>query len=168
MTFSDWLLFLGIKKLENLVREFSLNEAATRYSVEVNFRTNLAEITDHFVKLCLGYIMAALKKHDYHVKHVFTTKPYRILISTKQWDDGEWVGIVCYNESHKCFMFVPGVYSKSRQTASFDNGNGKKCIGTSASEITKEILSEMEELKKKPLRDGERLNPIHRKRGPQK
>lgn len=143
-----------------------LTEASTRYSVEVNFRTNLKEAMDHFSKLVLGYVMAALKQHNYHVKHVYTVKPYRILISTRQWDDGEWVGIVTYNEEHNCFIFTPGVYSKMRGTASYSQDGSKKCVGTSAAEITKEVLNHMEEVKKRPLRDGERLKPINRKRGP--
>jgi hypothetical protein len=76
------------------------------------------------------------------------------------------VGIVSYNEEHHCFIFTPGVYSKMRGTASFSPHASKKCVGTSASEITKEVLHQMHELKHKPLRDGERLKPIHRKRGP--
>jgi hypothetical protein len=165
---SQWTLLLEVRRLERLAREFEtlLLETGTRYSVEVNFRTNLTEALEHYAKLVLGYVMAALKQHNYHVKHVYTVKPYRILVSTRQWDDGEWVGIVTYNEEHKCFIFTPGVYSKMRGTASYKSDASKKCVGTSAAEITREVLNHMEELKKKPLRDGERLKPINRKRGP--
>jgi len=167
---SQWTLLLEVKRLERLAAEFEnlLLETGTRYSVEVNFRTNLKEALEHFSKLVLGYVMAAMKQHNFHVKHVYTQKPYRILISTRQWDDGEWVGIVTYNEDHNCFVFTPGVYSKMRGTASFKPDAAKKCAGTSAAEITREVLNQMEELKGKPLRDGERLKPIHRKRGPQR
>lgn len=163
-----WLSLLEARRLERLSCEFEdvLSETSSRYSVEVNFRTNLKEAIDHFSKLVLGYVMAAMKQHNYHVKHVYTVKPYRILISTRQWDDGEWVGIVTYNEEHNCFIFTPGVYSKMRGTASYKPEGSKKCVGTSAAEITKEVLNHMEEVKKKPLRDGERLKPINRKRGP--
>lgn len=166
--FKEWGLLLQVERLERLAREFEglLTESGSRYSVEVNFRTNLKEAMDHFSKLVLGYVMAALKQHNYHVKHVYTQKPYRILISTRQWDDGEWVGIVTYNEEHNCFVFTPGVYSKMRGTASYQPNGSKKCVGTSAAEITKEVLAHMDEVKKKPLRDGERLKPINRKRGP--
>jgi hypothetical protein len=166
--FEQWKVFLEARRLQKLTLEFEelFTESGTRYSVEVNFRTNLKEAIDHFSKLVLGYVMASLKQHNYHVKHVYTVKPYRILISTRQWDDGEWVGIVTYNEEHNCFIFTPGVYSKMRGTASYSQTGSKKCMGTSAAEITKEVLNHMEEVKKKPLRDGERLKPINRKRGP--
>lgn len=166
--FKQWEMLFEVRRLQNLVQEFEnlLTEVSTRYSVEVNFRTNLKEAMDHFSKLVLGYVMAALKQHNYHVKHVYSVKPYRILISTRQWDDGEWVGIVTYNEEHNCFIFTPGVYSKMRGTASYSPNGSKKCMGTSAAEITKEVLNHMEDVKKKPVRDGERLKPINRKRGP--
>lgn len=166
--FKQWKKFLEVCHLQKLAQEFEnlLTESGTRYSIEVNFRTNFKEAMEHFSKLVLGYVMAALKQHKYHVKHVYTVKPYRILISTRQWDDGEWVGILTYNEEHNCFIFTPGVYSKMRGTASYGQSNSKKCTGTSAAEITKEVLNHMEDVKKKPLRDGERLKPINRKRGP--
>lgn len=168
--FSEWTLFFEAKRLERLAAEFEslLLETGTRYSVEVNFRTNLKDALEHFSKLVLGYVMASMKQHNYHVKHVFTAKPYRILISSRQWDDGEWVGIVSYNEEHNCFIWTPGVFSKMRGTASYKPEGSHKCVGTSAAEITREIINKMNELKKKPLRDGERLKPAHRKRGPQK
>lgn len=167
---SEWNTLLEAQRLQRLVADFEtlLTESGTRYSVEVNFRTDIKEALDHFAKLVLGYVMAAMKQHNYHVKHVYSAKPFRILISTRQWDDGEWVGILTYHEEHRCFVFTPGVYSKMRGNASFKPNASVKCVGTSASEVTRELLNKMSELKKKPLRDGEKLNPVQKKRGPQR
>ena len=71
--------------------EANLQEGNTRYSVEVNFRTNTDEILKNYAKISLGYVSAALKKKDYHVKQVFDESPIRILISSRNWDNGEWV-----------------------------------------------------------------------------
>jgi hypothetical protein len=143
-----------------------LTESGARYSVEVNFRTQWKEAKDHFVKLVLGYVMAALKQAGYHVKHVYTVKPYRILVSTKQWDDGEWVGIVSFNDEHDCFVFSDGVYNKMRGSCSV--AKTARCSGTSAAEISREVVTKMVELKSRHPRDGYHLNPAPQKRGPKK
>lgn len=151
----------------NWLGERILNESGTRYSVEVNFRTQWKEAKDHFVKLVLGYIMAAMKQHNYHVKHVYTVKPYRILISTKNWEDGEWVGVVSFNEEHDCFVYSEGVYHKLRGTCSIAKESPVKCAGTSAAEISKEVFNKIDHLKSKHPRDGYKLKPAEKKRGPQ-
>lgn len=147
----------------------TLTEAGTRYSIEVNYRTSFEEVLDHFVKLALGYMMAALKQHGYHVKHVYSAKPFRILVSTRQWEDREWVGVVNYDYQHRCFVFHKGVFDKMRQTAKVAaEGASDRLSGTSASDVVRDLRQRMEALKGEPLRDGERLNPAPGKRGPKK
>jgi len=53
---------------------------ASRYSVEVNFRSKPDEVLEAFAKIALGYVSAGIKQHNFHVKHVYTDKPIRILI----------------------------------------------------------------------------------------
>ena len=71
-TFESWIFSL-------------LNEDvnATRYSVEITYRSKKEEVLNAFAKIALGYISAAIKNYEYHVKQVFDEKPYRILISQK-------------------------------------------------------------------------------------
>jgi hypothetical protein len=71
-----------------------LDEADTRYSVEVNYRTRTTEILHNAAKITLGYASAALKKAEFHVKQVFEEEPLRIMVSARNWDDGEWVCLV--------------------------------------------------------------------------
>jgi hypothetical protein len=97
---------------------------------------------------------------------VYTVKPYRILVSTKQWDDGEWVGIVSFNDEHDCFVFSDGVYNKMRGSCSV--AKTARCSGTSAAEISREVVTKMVELKSRHPRDGYHLNPAPQKRGPKK
>ena len=68
-TFIKWL----ISKEENFL------ESNTRYSVEVNFRTRVDEILENYAKISLGYVSAALKKKDYHVRQVFNENPIIML-----------------------------------------------------------------------------------------
>jgi hypothetical protein len=150
----------------NWMGERLLTEAGSRYSIEVNFRTHWGEAKDHFVKLALGYVMAYLKQNGYHVKHVYTVKPYRILVSTKQWEDGEWVGIVSFNEKADKFVFTEGVYYKVRGTCSEVKSHWLE--GKSAADIGRDVLGRMAELKKRDPRGGPKLNPGSLKRGPKK
>lgn len=138
----------------------------SRYSVEVNYRTTTDEALEGFAKITLGYVSAALKKHGYHTKHVFTEKPLRLLVTARNWDEGEHTGIVTWNPDHKCFIVSQGFYNKGRKTVSISNS--KKCGGDSASEITKELHNTMHSLKDKPNRHQEPLKPVPLKRGPKK
>jgi hypothetical protein len=137
---------------------------STRYSIEVNFRTMPDEVLDAFAKIALGYVSAGIKQHNFHVKHVYTEKPIRILVSSRNWDDGEWIVIVSWNPDHKCFIVSKGFYNKDRNTASIQSS--EKCQGDSASEITKQVYNLMHELKGKPDRHIEKLKPVPLKRGP--
>lgn len=141
-----------------------LNESTSRYSVEVNYRSSIDEVLDGFAKLSLGYISAGMKHCGFHVKNLYHEKPYRILISTRNWDEGEWVGIVLYQEKDKCFVIAKGHYNKDRKTVSIVGSH--KCTGKSASEICKEMRNYMEKLKKEKPRGSNTLEPAPMKRGP--
>jgi hypothetical protein len=151
-TFLSWL------KTQNL------NEADTRYSVEVNFRTRTDEILKNAAKIVLGYASAGLKKADYHVKQVFEEDPLRILVSTRNWDDGEWVGVVSWNPEHKCYVISSGFYNKDRKSVSVQQS--KNCNAENAAEIVREVRNLMHSLKEKPDRHVEKLKKVPLKRGP--
>ncbi len=143
-----------------------ITEAAdsTRYSVEVNFRTTTDEALEAFAKICLGYVSAGMKQYNYHVKHVYTDKPLRILISSRNWDDGEWVALVSWNPEQKHFVVSKGFYNKDRRTVSIQHS--EKCPHDNASEITKMVYNVLHDLKGKPDRQKEKLKPVGLKRGP--
>lgn len=137
---------------------------ATRYSVEVNYRTNLKDSEEAFAKICLGYVSAALKNSGYHVKLVFDEKPLRILVSSRNWDDGEWVGVVSFNPAHHSFVMSRGFYNRDRKTVSVNDSKVVK--GTAASDIAAELRNMMNHLKGVPDRHLEKLKPVPLKRGP--
>lgn len=143
-----------------------LNEAvsSSRYSVEVNYRSSMDEVIEGFAKLTLGYVSAAMKNCGYHTKIVFTSKPLRCLISTRNWDDGEWVGLVTFNDNDNCFIIAKGSYNKDRKTISIHSS--KKCTAKSAAEIVRELRNYMEHLKKETPRGSDTLQPAQLKRGP--
>lgn len=145
-----------------------LNESsdATRYSVEVNYRTKTDDVLNSFAKITLGYISAALKRHGFHTKHVFDQKPFRLLVTSRNWDDGTWVGAVTWNEKNKCFVISKGFYNKMRKSISIDSS--EKCHGDSAADISKQLHNVMHNLKDKPDRHQEKLKPVPLKRGPKK
>ena len=149
-----------------IIHADELNESsdATRYSVEVNFRSKADEVLDGFAKIALGYVSAGLKQHNFHVKHVYAETPIRILISSRNWDDGEWVGVVSWNPSYKCFVVSKGFYNKDRKTVSVQSS--EKCKGENAFEITKQVYNMMHDLKGKPDRHMEKLKKIPLKPGP--
>ena len=127
----------NFKEWKDAEDSFIESVEVSRYSIEVNYRTTSEEALEGFAKLCLGYISAALKKHGYHTKHVFTEKPLRLMVSSRNWDDGEWTGLVTWNPEHLCFIISKGFYNKTRSTVSVKKS--MKCVGKSASEITKEL-----------------------------
>ena len=141
-----------------------LIEDANRYSVEVNYRSNMQEVIDAFAKLVLGYVSAGMKQIGYHTKILFTEKPYRVIVSTRNWDDGEWVGIACYNTKENCFVIAAGHYNKDKKTISVQRS--KKCAGNSAVEIVRELRNYMEVLKREKPRESGSLEPAKLKRGP--
>jgi hypothetical protein len=116
----------------------------------------------------LGYVSAALKQNGYHIKQVFDQKPLRIVVSTRNWDDGEWVGIVTFNPQLEggCFIISKGFYNKERKSASIQSN--EKCSGTDAAEITKNLRNIMHAFKNSPDRQQEKLKAISLKRGPKR
>jgi hypothetical protein len=147
----------------------TLNEAnstAARYSVEVNFRTQIKEMLEGYAKICLGYVSAAMKQSGYHVKHVYDQKPIRIIVSSRNWDDGEWAGLVYFHPDHDggTFIIAKGFYNKDGKTISMQSRT--KCKGDSAAEITTELRNLMHSLKGKPDRHQEKLKGVPLKRGP--
>lgn len=154
------LFILNLK--ENLL-ESSDN---TRYSVEVNYRTKPDEVLESFAKIALGYISAGIKQHNFHVKHVFADKPLRILVSSRNWDDGEWSIVVSWNDEHRCFVISKGFYNKDRKTVSVQSS--EKCKGENAADITKQVYNMLHDLKGKPDDTKRRLKlkPVPLKRGP--
>ena len=144
----------------------SLTESAdsTRYSVEVNFRTKAEEVLEAYAKIALGYVSAGIKQHNFHVKHVYAEKPVRILVSSRNWDDGEWIVVVTWNPEHKCFIIAKGFYNKDRRTVSIQHS--EKASGENAAELTKHVFNMMHDLKNKPDRHQPTLRPVSLKRGP--
>lgn len=147
-----------------LKQKSDLNENNTRYSVEVNFRTKTDEVLKQAAKITLGYVSAALKKTNYHVKQVFEEDPLRILISSRNWDNGEWVGLVSWNHQHNCYVISKGFYNKDRKSVSVQSA--KKCEAENASEIFAQVKNMMHELKDKPDRKVQQLKKVPLKRGP--
>jgi len=137
---------------------------ATRYSVEVNYRTTMKDAEEAFAKICLGYVSAALKNNGYHVKLVFDEDPKRILVSSRNWDDGEWVGIVSFNPQQHSFVMSRGFYNRDRKTVSVQKSDNVK--GTAASDIATELKNMMHHLKNVPDRHREKLKAVPLKRGP--
>lgn len=147
-----------------LKQKSDLNENNTRYSVEVNFRTKTDEVLKQAAKITLGYVSAALKKNNYHVKQVFEEEPLRILVSSRNWDNGEWVGLVSWNPQHNCYVISKGFYNKDRKSVSIQST--KKCEAENASEIFAQVKNIMHELKDKPDRKVQQLKKVPLKRGP--
>jgi hypothetical protein len=147
-------------------KQENLTEAVetSRYAIEVNYRTTAKEALEGFAKISLGYVSAALKNHGYHTKHVFTEKPLRLLVSSRNWDDGEWTGLVTWNPDHACFVVSKGFYNKDRRSVSIQNS--KKCDGESASDVAKELHNMMHHLKSQPDNHLPKLKPVPLKRGP--
>lgn len=136
----------------------------TRYSVEVNYRTKSMEVLKGFSRIALGYVSAAMKKRGYHVKQVFEEDPVRIIVSSRNWDDGEWVGMIHYKPSDSCFIISNGFYNKDRKTVSVQRS--EKCSDDTPSGLTKSLLNMMHSLENKPDRHAEKLKPVLLKRGP--
>lgn len=145
---------------------YDLKENSSRYSVEVNYRTSIKDILDGFAKISLAYVSAGLKKFGYHVKRILDEKPMRVLVSSRNWDDGEWVAMVHFNPDVQggCFIISRGFYNKDRKTISIQRS--EKCKYDNPSEIVKELRNLMHELKNKKDNHVEKLKPVKLKRGP--
>jgi len=145
-----------------------ITEATTtsRYSVEVNYRTKVKEVMEGYAKICLGYISAGMKQSGYHVKHVYDEKPLRILVSSRNWDSGEWVAGIYFHPEHEggSFIIFKGFFNKDVKSVSMQSR--VKCKGDSAAEITTELRNLMHSLKGVPDRHQEKLKGAPLKRGP--
>lgn len=141
--------------------------SSTRYSIEINYRSNIDQVLEAFAKIALGFVSAGIKNYDFHVKHVYTEDPIRILISSRTWhDDGSWVGVVSWNKKERCFYVGKGFYNKDRKTVSLQDIT--KCDVDNAAEITKKVYNVMRDLKGKPDKHLPKLKGISLKRGPKK
>lgn len=138
----------------------------TRYSVEVNYRTKSLEVLKGFAKIALGYVSAAMKNRGFHVKRVFEEDPIRIVVSSRNWDDGEWVGMIHYRDSENCFVVSNGFYNKDRSTVTVQRS--ERCSSDTPSDMTKSLVNMMHYLKHKPDKHLEKLKPVKLKRGPKK
>jgi hypothetical protein len=149
-------------------KEFLLLENNSRYSVGVDFTTDLNDVLNGYAKISLGYVSAAMKKAGYHVKIVFEKEPIRILVSSRNWDDGEWVGMISFNPKIEkgCFIISQGFYNKERKIVNLKKS--EKCISNKPSEMTKQLKELMSELKNKKNNHKEKLNPIKLRTGPKK
>jgi hypothetical protein len=143
-----------------------ITESDTRYSVEVNFRTRTKEVLESAAKITLGYASAGLKKKNFHVKQVFDESPLRILVSARNWDDGEWVGVASWNPNQMCYIISKGFYNKDRKSVSVKES--KKCDAENASEIVNDVINLMHYLKDQPDRHVQKLKRVPLKRGPKK
>lgn len=148
----------------NWLKTGNLSEADTRYSVEMNFRTKIDEVLKNAAKITLGYASAGLKRSDYHVKQVFEEQPLRILVSSRNWDDGEWVGVVSWNPEHKSYVVSRGFYNKDRKSVSIQQS--KSCDADNAADIVREVKNLMYGLQDEPDRHIEKLKKVPHKRGP--
>jgi hypothetical protein len=147
-----------------LKEQTRIDEADTRYSVEINFRSRTDEILKSAAKITLGYASAALKKAEFHVKQIFEEEPYRIMVSSRHWDDGEWVSMASWSSKEKCYIISKGFYNKVRKSVSVQQS--KRSESENAAEIANELKSMMHNLKNEPDRKVEKLKKVPLQRGP--
>ena len=159
--FASWFAAEEIDDLKSL-----LSETSDRYSVEINYRTDMHEVLEGYAKLVLGYVMSAMKKIGYHVRHVYSEKPYRIVVAARNWDDGEWVVTLVYNPHINRFVMGEGFWNNDRKTVSIQSHHNLD--HTSAVEIVKALTNRIVEVKKKEPRKINTLKPAPRKRGPKR
>lgn len=175
MNFRDWVDILdGIDESTSLTDWASDNlheyaAPATRYSVEVNFRTKPKEALNAFAKIALGYVSAAMKQRGHHVKAVFEQEPYRVIVSSRNWDDGEWNCMIYFLPEYQGgkFLLAKGFYDRQAKTVRIQ-GSPKLCEGDSAADLTRELANAMHDLKGKPDRHLEKLKSVPLRRGPKR
>ena len=168
MNFKDYLRtdsFTIEDSFQSVVLEYT---TASRYSVDVNFRTKIKEVLEAYAKISLGYVSAALKQNGYHIKQVFEESPLRIMVSSRNWDDGEWAGMIHFHPDHDggTFVISKGFYNRDRNTVSIQSS--VKAEGDSAADITKQVRNMMHNLRGQKDRHIEKLRPLPMKRGPKR
>lgn len=163
----DFLEWLNRDKVTELtsISDILNENSSTRYSVEINFRTQIDEVLKNFAKICLGYASAGLKKADLHVKQVFDDNLPRIMVSQRAWDDGTWCVVVSWNPGQKSFFITKGFYRKDTKTIA-KQGDSKKSDSENASEIVQEVKNILHSLRNQPDRHIIKLNKVPLKRGP--
>lgn len=174
MNFKDYLKADTFDETTSLKEWFAtvmpILEATTssRYSVEVNFRTRTKEVLEQYARIALGFVSAAMKQSGYHVRQVFEQSPVRIIVSSRNWDDGEWVGMVHFHPDHDggTFIVSKGFYNRDRKTVSVQSSAAAE--GDSAADISRQLRNMMHQLKNVPDRHIEKLRPIPMKRGPKR
>jgi hypothetical protein len=142
-------------------------EDVSRYSIEVNYRTSKKEVLSAWAKLVLGFVSAALQREGYHVKHIYSEKPMRILVSTNNWDDGAWTAILMFNQEQECFVISSGFWNKDRRTVSIQKDTGR-CSEDTAAALVGKLMNFMHDLKGRDPRVLNQLKPAPMKRGPKK
>ena len=154
-TFKDWFK-------DNDPHFFA--EEGSRYSIDTNFRTTVDDALESYAKISLGYVSAAMKKSGFHVKQIYNEKPIRLMVPSRNWDDGEWVAMASWNPHHKCFFISKGFYNKDRKSINIQSS--EKCKEESASEIYKKLRNILHGLRNKPDRHQPKLKSVPLKRGP--
>lgn len=148
------------------VKHQLLNEVvqSTRYAVDINFRTTMDEVKYGFAKIAIGYVSAALKNLGFHVKLVFTEPPLRVLVSSRNWDDNEWVGMISYNKALGAFVLSKGYYNKSKKSVTVMKST-KIDEPINASTMSEKLKKTMDSLKDEPERKAVKID-LDLKRGP--
>jgi hypothetical protein len=121
--------------MNNKNQKFDEGSQNSRYSVEVNFDTTKDDCLISYAKIMLGYISAAMKKMNYHVKLVFSENPLRLIVASRNWDDGEWVGMISYNEGKDHFTISKGV----EETNILENPINAKILSHKLRDIMKNL-----------------------------
>lgn len=137
---------------------------STRYAVHVDYRTTMDETKFGFAKIALGYVSAALKKLGFHVKLVFTEKPLRVIVSSRNWDDNEWVGMISYNSALGAFILSKGYYNRSKKSVTVMRSNTLDGP-INASNMAEKLKNAMDSLKDEPIRKSQEIH-VNLKRGP--
>ena len=148
-------------------KEFITESTTSRYSVEVNYRTRKQEVLEAAGKITLGYVSAALKQNGYHVKQLFDETPIRIVVSTRNFEEGEWVGfLIFYSKDGGKYVIANGFYNRGQKSVSLQTWKDAK--GDSPAELAAEMRTVMFELKERKDRHLPNLKPVPLKRGPKK
>lgn len=145
-----------------------LVEDVSRYSIEVNYRTTKKDVLNAWAKLVLGFVSAALQREGYHVKHVYTDTPLRIMVTTNNWDDGAWTGMLLFNPDKESFVISSGFWNKDRRTISIQRQDTDRLAEDAAADLVRKLLNFMHDLKKRDPRKLNTLKPAPMKRGPKR
>jgi len=143
-------------------REFLIE---SRYSVEVNYRTNIKQVSSATAKIILGYVSANLK-NEYHVRQIFDEEPVRIFISARNFEDGEWIAILSFNPETRKFVISKGFYRKDTKVVR--DISGQNANGNNGAELATEMRGIMVSFENKPDQHQPTLKPLNLRRGPKK